>query len=90
MQPSCDCINGNDTGSSDIVSVTGVEKNPAFISSVNKNIDICVNDNSDNKVSVIMVDFGLVPPSSVSHGTYGTKGVVGGVGTGLWYVVKLW
>ena len=80
MQPSCDSINGNDTTSSDTISVTGVEKDPANISSVHKNIDISVNDSSDNKVSVIMVDFGLVTPSSVSYVTYGTKGVVGILG----------
>ena len=36
-----------------------------------------------------MVDFGLVPPSSVSHVTYGTKGVVGNVrcGVGAGHVV---
>ena len=32
---------------------------------------------------MIMVDFVLVPPSSVSHVTYGTKGVVGNVGCGV-------
>ena len=42
-----------------------------------------INDNSDNKVSVIMMDFGLVPPSNVTHVTYITKGSVGyGLGAG--------
>ena len=42
-----------------------------------------VNDSSDNKVIVIIMDFGLVPPSNVSHVTSSTKGIVGsGVGAG--------
>ena len=36
-----------------------------------------MNDISDNKVSVIIMDFGLVPPSNVSHVTYSTKGILG-------------
>ena len=40
MQPSCDSINGNDTARSDTISATGVEKDHANISSVNKNIVI--------------------------------------------------
>ena len=86
MQPSCDGINGNDTVSSDTISVTGVEEDPVNISSVNKNVDNSMTDNSDNKVSVIM-DFGLVPPSNVSHVTYSTKGFVG-CGVGACHVVS--
>ena len=74
MQPNCDGNNGNDTVSIDTISVTGVEKNPVNISSVNKNVDNSMNDNSDNKVSVIIIDFGLEPPSNASHVTYNTKG----------------
>ena len=74
MQPNYDGINGNDTASSDTISVTGVEKDPVNISSVNKNVDNSMNDNSDNKVSVIIMDFGLEPPSKVSHVTYSTSG----------------
>jgi len=51
-QLSCDGINGNDTASSDTINVTGVEKDSFNISSVNKNVDNSMNDNSDNKVSV--------------------------------------
>ena len=81
MQPSCDGINGNDTASSDTISVTGVEKDPVNISSVKKNVDNSVNDSSDNKVSMKIMDFGLVPPSNVSHVTYSLKGIVGcGIG----------
>ena len=91
MQPSCDGINGNDTGSSDTISVTRVEKDPVNISSVNKNVDNSINDNSNNKVSVIIMDFGLVPPSSVSPVTYSTKGIAGcGVGAGHVVSVRLW
>ena len=87
MQPSCDGINGNDTASSDTTSVTGVEKDPINTSSVNKEVANSVNDSSDNKVIVIIMDFGLVPPSNVSHVTYSTNGIVRcGVGTG--YVVS--
>ena len=86
MQPSCDGINGNDTASSDRISVTGVEKDPVNISSVNKNVDDSMNDNSDNKVNVIIMDFRLVSPSNVSHVTYSTKGIVG-CGVGADYVV---
>ena len=87
MQPSCDGINGNDTASSDTISVTGVEKDSVNISSVNKNVDNSINDNSDNKVSVIIMDFGLVPASNVSHVTYSTKGIVG-CGEGAGHVVS--
>ena len=80
MQPSCVEINGNDTASNDTISVTGVEKDPVNISSVNKNDDNSMIDNSDNKISVIIVDFGLKPSSNVSHVTYSTRGCgVGGV-----------
>ena len=79
MQPSCDGVNGNDTASSDTISVTGVEKDPVNIGSVNKNVENSVNDSSDNKVSVIIMDFGLLPPSNVNHITYSTKGIVGWV-----------
>ena len=83
MQPSCDGINANDTTSSDTISVTGVEKEPINISSVNKKVDNSINGNSDNKVSVIVMDFGPVCPSNVSYVTYSIKGVVGcGIGTG--------
>jgi len=74
MQPNCDGINGNDTANSDAISVTGVKKDPINISSVNKNVDNSMNDKSDNKVSVIIMDFGLEPPSNVSHVIYGTGG----------------
>ena len=74
MQPNCDGINGNDTASSDTISVTVVENDPVNNSSVNKNVDNSMNDNSNNKVSVIIMDFGLKPPSNVSHVTYGTGG----------------
>ena len=87
MRPSSDGINGNDTAISDTISVTGVQKDPVNISSVNMNVDNSINDNSDNKVSVIIMDFGLVPPSNVSHVTYSTNGIVRcGVGAG--YVVS--
>ena len=84
MQPSCDGINGNDTASSNTISVTGVEKDPVNISSVKKNVDNNVNDSSDNKVSMKIMDFGLVPPSNnVSHVTYSIKGIVAcGIGAG--------
>ena len=49
-QPSCDSINSNDTTCSDLVSVTGVEKDPADISNINKNIKNSVNDSNDNNV----------------------------------------
>ena len=35
-QPSCDIIHGNDTARSDVVSLIGVEKDPADISNINK------------------------------------------------------
>ena len=74
MQPNCVEINGNDTGSNDTISVTEVEKDPVNISSVNKNVDNSMNDNSDNKISVIIMDFGLEPPSNVNHVTSITRG----------------
>lgn len=74
MQPNCVEINGHDTASNDTISVTGVEKDPVNISSVNKNGDNSMNDNSDNKISVIIMDFGLEPPSNVSPVTYSTRG----------------
>ena len=81
MRPISDGINGNDTTSSDTISVTRVEKDPVNISSVNMNVDNSIIDNSDNKVIVIIMDFCLVPRSNVSHVTYSTKGIVGcGVG----------
>ena len=76
MRSSSDGINGNDTAISDTISVTGVEKDPVNISSVNMNVDNSINDNSDNKVSVIIMDFGLVPTSNVSHVTYSTNSIV--------------
>ena len=45
-------LNGNGTASGDVVSVTGVEKDPADISSINKNTDNSVNGSNDNNVSV--------------------------------------
>ena len=73
-QPNCVEINGNDTASNETISVTEVEKDPVNISSVNKNVDNSMNDNSDNKISVMIIDFGLEPPSNVSHVTYSTRG----------------
>ena len=70
MQPSCNSIDSNDTACSDVVSETGVEKDPADISNISKNTDNNVNDNNDNNVSVIVVDSGFVPPSSVSNIIY--------------------
>ena len=49
-QPSCDSINSYDTTCSDVVSVTGVEKYPAVISNINKNIENSVNDSNDSNV----------------------------------------
>ena len=74
MQHNCVEINGNDTASNDTISVTGVQKDPVNISSVNKYVDNSINDNSDNKISVIGMDFGLEPPSYVSHVTYSNRG----------------
>ena len=74
MQPNCVEMNGNDTASNETISVTEVEKDPVNISSVNKNVDDSMNDNSDNKISVIIMDFGLEPPGNVSHFTYSTRG----------------
>ena len=79
IQPSCDSINGNDTASSDVVSLMGVEKDPA-ISKITKNIDNSVNDSSDNNVSVIVVDSGVVLPSGVSNVFYSIEDVAGIVG----------
>ena len=74
MQPNCVEFHGNDTASIDAISVTGVGKDPVNISSVNNNVNNSMNDNSDNKIRVIIIDFGLEPPSNVSHVTYSTRG----------------
>ena len=74
MQPSCVEMNGNDTASNDTISVTEVEKDPVNVSSVNKKIDNSMNNNSDNKIRVTIMDFGLEPPSNVTHVTYSTRG----------------
>ena len=74
MQPNCVEFHGNDTASNDAISVTGVGKDPVNISSVNNNVNNSMNDNSDNKIRVIIMDFGLEPPSNVSHVTYSTRG----------------
>ena len=74
MQPNCVEMNGNDTASNETIRVTEVEKDPVNIISANKNVDNSMNDNSDNKISVIIMDFGLEPPSHVSHVTYSTRG----------------
>ena len=79
-QPSCDSINNNDTTCSELVSVFGVEKDPADISNINKNIENNVNDSNDSNVSVIVVDSGFVPPSDVSNNIYNTEVVAGNVG----------
>ena len=50
-QPSFDSVNGNDTASSDVVIVFGVEKNPADIGNINMNIDNSVNDSNDNNIN---------------------------------------
>ena len=71
--------NGNDTASSDTVSVTGVEKDPVG-SSTNNGINNSVSNNSDNNVCVTVVDSGFVPPSGVSDVTSGTENVVSNVG----------
>ena len=78
-QPRCDSINGNDTASSDVVSLMGVDKDPA-ISKITKNIDNSVNDSSDNNVSVIVVDSGVALPSGVSNVFYSIEDVAGIVG----------
>ena len=83
IQPSCDSTIGNNTASSDMISVTGAGEDPANISSVNKSIDNILNDSTDNEVSVITVDFGLMPSSNVSRVTNGSKGIVGNVGCGV-------
>ena len=77
LQPSCNSFYSNDTVCSDVVSEIGVEKDPADISNISKNADNEVNDNNDNDVSVIVVDSGFVPPSSVSDIIHSTE-VVGG------------
>ena len=78
MRPNCVEMNGNDTASNNTISATEVEKDPVNISSINKNVDNSMNDNTDNKISVIIMDFGLEPPSNVSHVTYSTRGCVVG------------
>ena len=50
-QPSFSSVNGNDTASSDVVIVFGVEKNPADIGNINMNIDNSVNDSNDNNIN---------------------------------------
>ena len=77
MQPSCNSFGSNDTACSDAVSEIGVEKDPADISNISKNTDNNVNDNNDNDVSVIVVDSGFVPPSSVSNIIHSTEVVAG-------------
>ena len=57
MQPNCVEMNDNYTASNETISVTEVEKDPVNISSVNKNVDISMNDNSDNKIRVIIMDW---------------------------------
>ena len=79
-QTSWDSINSNDTASSDVVSVIGVEKDPADISNVNKKIDNSANDSSDSIVSVIVVDSGLVPPTGVSNIICSIEDVAGNEG----------
>ena len=71
-----DSINSNDTTCRDVISVIGVEKDPAYIS----NIDNSVNDSNDNNVSVIVVNSGLVLHSGVSNIIYSTEVVAGNVG----------
>ena len=78
-QPSCDSIGSNDTTCSDVVSVLGVEKDPADIRNINKIIYNSVHDSNDNNVSVIVVDSGFVPPSGVSNNIYSTEVVAGNV-----------
>ena len=79
-QPSWNSINSNDTTCRDVISVIGVEKDPAYISNINKNIDNSVNDSNDNNVNVIVVDSGLVLHSGVSNIIYSTEVVAGNVG----------
>ena len=45
-QPSFDSVNGNDTASGDVVVAFGVEKDPADIGNINKNIHSSVNDSN--------------------------------------------
>ena len=77
MQPCCNSIDSNDTACSDVVSEIGVEKDLADISNISKDTDDNVNDNNDNNVSVIVVDSGFVPPSSVTNIIYSTEVVAG-------------
>ena len=79
-QPSWNSINSNDTASGDVVSVIGVEKDPADISNINKNIDNSVNDSSDSIVSVIVVDSGFFPPTGVSSIICSIENVAGNEG----------
>ena len=79
-QHSWGSINNNDTASSDVVSVIGVEKDPADIRNVYKNIDNSVNDSSDSIVSVIVVDSGFVPPTGVSNIICSIEDVAGNEG----------
>ena len=51
MQPTWDGINGNDIANSDVVIVFGVEKDPAHIGNITKNIDNTVNDSNDNNMN---------------------------------------
>ena len=79
-QPSCDSINSSDNTCRDVLSVIGVEKDPADIRNINKNIDNSVNDSNDNNVSVVVVDSGFVPPSGVGNVIYSTEVVAVNVG----------
>ena len=77
MQPSCNSIDSSDTACGDVVSEIGVEKDPFDVSNIGKNDDNNVNDNNDNNVSVMVVDSGFVPPSSVSNMIYSAEVVAG-------------
>ena len=79
-QHSWGSINNNATASSDVVSVIGVEKDPADIRNVYKNIDNSVNESSDTIVSVIVVDSGFVPPTGVSNIICSIEDVAGNEG----------
>ena len=50
-QPSFDSVNGSDTTSSNIVIVFGVEKDPAHIGNITKNIDNSINDSNVNNIN---------------------------------------
>ena len=50
-QPSFDSVNGSDTTSSNIVIVFGVEKDPAHICNITKNIDNSINDSNVNNIN---------------------------------------